>query len=53
MGRILEARLLVAYGLLFGIALAGGIGGMIYARRRGARRRRLRGIKSYNSVARH
>jgi hypothetical protein len=48
-----ESRLLVAYGLLIGIALVGGIAGVVISRRRAARKRRLRGIKSYNRVARN
>jgi len=48
-----ESRLLIAYALLAALLIVGTVGGVIYSRRRSARKRRLRGIKSYNSVIRH
>jgi hypothetical protein len=48
----LETRLLIAYGLLTGMIVALGVGAAIYSRRRVARRRRLRGIKDYNTGSR-
>lgn len=49
----METRLIVAYGLMIGIMLVGGIAAGFYTRRRTARKRRLRGIKSYNGVVRN
>jgi hypothetical protein len=53
MDGFVESRLLIAYTLLAGILLIGTVGGAIYSRRRAARKRRLRGIKSYNGVVRN
>jgi len=53
MGGFVEARLLIAYALLGAILLIAIVGGAIYSRRRAARKRRLRGIKSYNGGVRN
>jgi len=47
-GRV-ENRHLIAYGLIALCLLIGGITGAIAWKRRTARKRRLRGIKDYNS----
>ena len=47
--RPLESRELIAYALLATIVLIGGVTWVVTARKRAARKRRLRGIKYYNS----
>jgi len=47
--RPLESRELIAYVLLAAIVLIGGVIWIVTARKRAARKRRLRGIKDYNS----
>ena len=46
----LEPRLLVAYSLIAVLVVAGSVTALILTRRRAARRRRLRGIKDYDSA---
>lgn len=40
-----------AYGLIAAIALVGSVAGVVWSKRRKARNRRLRGIKSYTPVS--
>jgi hypothetical protein len=51
-GRAVENRHLIAYGLIAAVLLIGSIVGTVAWKRRVARRRRLRGIKDYNSGGR-
>jgi hypothetical protein len=46
---LVETRHLIAYALIAALLAGGAIGSAIYARRRHARQRRLRGIKDYNA----
>ncbi len=48
-GDRVETRHLIAYGLIVAVAVIGGIVGAVVLKRRSARRRRLRGIKDYNT----
>ena len=50
-GRV-ENRHLIAYGLIAACLLLGSIVGAVAWKKRVARRRRLRGIKDYNSTGR-
>lgn len=47
-----ETRHLIAYGLIVVVAVIGSIVGVVAWKRRAARRRRMRGIKDYNSGGR-
>jgi hypothetical protein len=51
-GAGVETRHVIAYGLIVAVAVIGGIVGLVAQKRRIARRRRLRGIKDYNSGGR-
>lgn len=48
---VLEARLLIAYALIALIVIVGSGTSLVWAKRRKARQRRLRGIKSYTPVS--
>ena len=48
---MLEARLLIAYALIALIVIVGSGTSLVWAKRRKARQRRLRGIKSYTPVS--
>ena len=49
---LLASRELIAYVLLAAIVLIGGVTLFVTARKRAARKRRLRGIKDYNTSRR-
>ncbi|SEK30889.1 hypothetical protein SAMN05216382_0159 [Sphingomonas palmae] len=42
---------MLAYGLIAAIAIVGSIAGLIWSRKNKARKRRLRGIKSYTPAS--
>jgi len=48
---VLEARLLLAYALIALIMIVGSGTAMIWAKRRKAHQRRMRGIKSYTPMS--
>ena len=48
----MEARLLIAYSLIAAITVIGSITAVVVSRRRAARKRRLRGIKTDQAKAR-
>ena len=47
----MESRLMFAYALIAAIVLVASVSGVIWARKRKARNRRLRGIKSYTPAS--